>query len=407
MLSKRFYGAVLMGAVVLPFAVQGCSDDGSNPLCCDEFKVGATIEANIGGSAQSLVAVQAVADFGGIASAAVDDLTTACRSIATDLDAPQADRDAAEQKTGTDRMNAYCDLAVKAIGTVKAQVGGQLTIKADPPKCQASVSAKANCQAQCSGSAKCEAKADYECKGGTLEIACNGSCSAEGKASIKCEGKCEADCQGSCTAQGGVKCEGKCQGTCKGSAQGGTGEGIQADGTCKGTCEGTCEVTAPGVKCEGSCNGQCTGTCKAEANVAVKCDGKCDVKAEPLKCDGELKGGCEVDAKCDANCDASLQAKAECTPPAVVVTFSGNFNAQAAGKLEATLKANLGVILAFKSRLEGMGKIAGTFKANVGAVTDIKAACIPPVIAALGTAVDKVAAAGSASAKIAGSVGGS
>ena len=53
MMSKRFFGAALMGAVVLPLGLQGCSDDGSNPLCCTEFKVGATIEGDIGGSAES------------------------------------------------------------------------------------------------------------------------------------------------------------------------------------------------------------------------------------------------------------------------------------------------------------------------------------------------------------------
>ena len=70
MLSKRFQGAALMGAIVVPLMLQGCSDDGSNPLCCTEFKVGATVDANIGGSAQSQVAVQAVTDFAGSGSKA-------------------------------------------------------------------------------------------------------------------------------------------------------------------------------------------------------------------------------------------------------------------------------------------------------------------------------------------------
>src|SRR5262245_60133306 len=89
-------GAAVGTLTVLPFLAQGCSSSSSNPLCCTEFKVGANIDANIGGSAQSQVAVQAVADIGGIASAAIDDLTTACRGIAQDLDTPQADQDTAE-----------------------------------------------------------------------------------------------------------------------------------------------------------------------------------------------------------------------------------------------------------------------------------------------------------------------
>ncbi len=69
--SKRFYGAALMSAIVIPSILVGCGDDASNPLCCNEFKAGAAISADIGGSAQSKVAVQAVADFSGIASAAM------------------------------------------------------------------------------------------------------------------------------------------------------------------------------------------------------------------------------------------------------------------------------------------------------------------------------------------------
>lgn len=399
-----------MGAIVLPLGLQGCSDEGGNPLCCDEFKVGATIDANIGGSAESKVAVQAVADFAGIASAAVSDITTACQGMARDLEAPAADLEAAENEAdSTEKMNLYCAAAVKAIGTVKAKVGGTLIVKAEAPKCQASVSAKANCQAQCSGSAKCDVKANPPvCKGGSLEVACKGECTAKAGATLKCEGSCSAECKGSCTASaGGVECKGKCEGKCKGAAEGGTGAGIQADGTCDGTCEGTCEVVAPGVTCNGSCKGECGGSCTGTAEASVKCDGDCKADFEPLKCEGgKLEGGCEVDAKCDANCDASVSAKAECTPPSVVVAFEGAVDVQAAGKLQAALEANLGVVLAFKSRLEGMLAVTGSFSANVGAVTDIKAACIPPVVAAVGTALVDVKASAEATASVAGSVGG-
>ena len=88
MLSKRLYGAALMAAVAIPTMVGGCSSDADNPLCCSEFKVGATIGANIGGGAESKVAVQAVADFAAIASAAVDDITAGCRSMFRPASAP-------------------------------------------------------------------------------------------------------------------------------------------------------------------------------------------------------------------------------------------------------------------------------------------------------------------------------
>jgi len=409
MFSKRFYGAALMSAVVIPLTAQGCGGD--DVLCCNEFKVGATVDANIGGSVQSQVAVQAVADFAGIASAAISDISTACRSMAEDLDAPAAELDAAAANTDPNaQMKAYCAAAVKAIGTVKGKAAGTLTIEAQPPKCEASISAKANCQAKCSVDGKCDIKANPPtCEGGSLEVACKGECTAKAGASLTCEGSCSAECTGACTVTtGSVECKGKCNGTCKASAEGGTGTGIQADGTCDGACEGTCEVTAPGATCSGSCKGECKGSCTGSAEASVKCDGECKADFEPLKCSGgELKGGCQVDAKCDANCDASVSAKAQCTPPSVTVAFSGAADIQAAGKLQATLEANLGVVLAFRSRLEGMLKVTGEFGANINAVTDIKVACIPPVVAAVGTALEDTKAAFDATVSIGGAVGGS
>ena len=409
MMSKRFYGAALMAAMVLPAALQGCSSD--SPLCCSEFKPGATVDVNIGGDARAQVAVQAVGDFTAIASAAIDDMTTACRSMANDLDAPQADRDAAEANTDKQaKMKAYCSLAVSAIGTVKAKASGRLTIVAKAPECHASISAKANCQAKCSGSASCDLKANPpKCTGGKLEVSCSGKCTASAGASLSCEGSCSGSCSGSCTVQtGGVQCKGKCQGTCKGSASGGTGAGIQADGTCDGTCEGTCEVTAPGATCTGSCKGTCSATCEAKAGASVKCDGTCDVAAEPISCTGgKLEGGCQADVKCDANCDASVKAKAECSPPEITIAFTGAADVQAAGKLQATLEANLGLVLAFKSRLQGMVEVAGTITGNADAVASIKAACIPQVIAAAASAVGDAQAAGQATIDVAAAAGAS
>jgi hypothetical protein len=409
---KKWTAAAMLAGLAVGAMPVGCDQaekikEGQAALCCTEFQVGGEITADIGGSAQSQVAVQAVADFAGIASAAVSDITAACRSIAQDLDADvQAQRDAEAQPNKRERMKAWCTLAVSSIGSFKAKVGGTLTINIAPPVCEASVSAKASCQAQCSVEGECNIQANPPtCEGGKLEVSCSGSCTAEVGASVACEGKCEGSCSGSCTAQGGVECAGKCDGICKGAAQGGTGDGIQADGTCQGTCEGTCEVTAPSVTCEGSCNGQCEGSCVASATANVKCDGQCDADYEPLKCSGgELKGGCQVEAQCDANCDASVKAKAECRPPEIVIAFSGSFDAEAAGKLRATLQANLGAVAAFQARLDAMNKIAASFRANVGAVTDIKAACLIPVAAAVAEAVGDLGVSVEASASVVASV---
>src|SRR6185295_6220423 len=93
-LSKR--DRVLFASTAFVVSMMACGP--ADQLCCSEkdFQVGGTITAEIGGGAQTQVAVQAIADFAGIAAASIDEITTACRGIATDLDAPKADQDAAE-----------------------------------------------------------------------------------------------------------------------------------------------------------------------------------------------------------------------------------------------------------------------------------------------------------------------
>lgn len=189
-----------------------------------------------------------------------------------------------------------------------------------------------------------------------------------------------------------MDCAGKCDGTCQVSATD-TANGTAADGTCQGHCKGTCEVTAPSATCSGSCKGTCSASCTGSATASVKCDGDCTADYEPLKCEGgELKGGCQVEAKCEGNCDASVKAKAECKPPEVKVVFTGAADLEAAGKLEATLRANFGVIFAFKSRLEGMATITASLVANIEGAVDVKASCLIAMVAAAAVAVDDVKA---------------
>ena len=268
---------LLLAGLAIPLFAQGCG--GLDALCCtDPTKVELTGQVG----AQFSVAVGAAADLSAVAQASLDDVVSACRNMAQDLDAPTAEIEKAQAAQGADAATAWCNLAVEQIkGQIQAK--GALSIAFEPPKCQASVSAKANCQAKCDVSGKCDIKANPPvCTGGKLEVSCKGGCTAEGSASVACEGSCGGECSGSCTAEGGIKCEGKCEGNCEAEA-GVEGSGAQADGTCKGTCKGTCSATPPGVTCTGSCKGSCKGECKATANVAVKCDGKCDGEFEPLK----------------------------------------------------------------------------------------------------------------------------
>ena len=395
-------GLSMLGLLGVAVAAPGCSED--NPLCCNEgdFQVGGTIELE----GTSGVALQAVADFAAIASASVDDLTTACRGIAEGLDATPEDRArvaAIEDKR--ERMNAYCSLAVDQIGVFTAMAS--VSIDFEPPQCSASVSAKADCQAKCSVDGSCDIKANPPtCEGGSLQVSCEGSCSASGNASVNCTGSCTGGCTGECTVTtGSVECAGECEGTCSaGGAAGGTG--IQADGTCEGLCEGTCKATAPGATCSGTCSGSCDASCEASGGVNVTCDGECSGEFEPLRCEGgTLEGGCEVEASCDANCDASVSAKAECTPPEITVNVTGDVNY--AGKLKAVLKANLGLIAALEGRLEGMADLSASFVGNINAdlLADIKVACIPVVIQAAGEAGQDVTASFSATGRVFSSLG--
>lgn len=411
MFSRHFYGAGLMTAVVFPLLVQGCSSDNSllpdsNVLCCSpsEFTPGATV--NVGGNAQATVAVQAVGDFSAIASASVDDLTTACRNIATDLDGQPAANTVARRAeieavaSKRDRMKQYCSLAVDAIGAASA--GVTLNIVAVAPRCEASISAAASCNASCQVSASCQVDASCDvkvtppkCEGGRLEVACQGECKVKAdNQPISCEGSCSATVSGSCTVTtGSVQCAGRCNGTCAVATDSG--------GNCNGGCTGTCETVAPSANCTGEFKGQCSASCTGGPSVKVKCDGDCQVTAEPISCKGgELKGGCDVkaeceaDAKCNANCNASVQAKAECTPPSVTVSVTG------AAALRSTLEDNLPRILAFRSRLKGMLNVSGTIAGNVDAVASIKVACIPAVVGAATDAVSDATDAAGASLNV-------
>jgi hypothetical protein len=413
-MSKRFKfaPAAIVAALAIPLLTQGCSSDASNPLCCNEFKVGASITADIGGTAQSQIAVQAVSDVAAIASAAIDDITTACRGIASELDAPKDKQDAAEAEPNKQKkLELWCSAAVSAVATVKAQAKVTFAVKVEPVKCEVSAKAKLNCQAKCSGSASCDFKANPpECKGGTLSVACKGGCTAKAGVALQCTGKCEGTCKGSCDASGGVavQCSGKCEGKCSADAQG-NGNGLNAQGECTGYCDAKCtaNATAPAVTCTGSCSGECSAKCTGSANASVQCNGTCDAEFEPLKCEGgKLEGGCKAEAKCEGNCDASVSAKAECTPPRVTYGFTAAAGADlnAAAKLKGAIEANFGLIYAFQARLDGVLKATGSFAANIGAVTDIKAACIPPLIAAVGSAGSDLQASFKATGSLVGSL---
>lgn len=419
MISKRVYGSALMGSALLLTMLCACGDDNpltsaTGDLCCTEFKVGANltgadfgVDASIKG--QFEVLAQGASDFSATASAMLDDVTNACRGIAQDLGADDAAQDAADAQTdGTQRVKAWCDLAVARL---QAQGAASGSLDIEPPSigCEASIDAKADCQAKCSGTAECDLKTNPpQCTGGTLQVECSGKCSGSvEKPNFECKGKCSATVNGSCTAQGGVDCQGKCDGTCEGSTDSG--------GNCQGKCKGTCSVTKPGVACEGTFDGECSGSCEASPGSAkVECSGTCDVEAKPLKCEGgKLEGGCKVDAKCDANCDASVNAKASCNVKPFAIKAKGTATANIDAAI-ATLKLNLPKLLvAVKARGEAMGNIAASFtgKGTADLVADpgklgVKGtACGLAIVSVVGAAATNASSSISAGASVTSQIG--
>jgi hypothetical protein len=287
------------------------------------------------------------------AGAALNDVIGACKQIAVDLGADANDA-GASGKVGADLATFWCAAAAAKIDATFAATGtskADLSLQETPAMCTLSLSAQASCQAKCSVDGKCDLKVNPPtCTGGTLEIDCKGSCDVTAQSpKIDCTGSCTGNCSGSCDVTATspqIDCVGKCEGTC--AAGGATnGTGIQGDGSCNGTCSGKCTVKGGAtVSCKGTCSGQCDAKCDVQpGGLDVKCSGKCSADYQPIECrGGKLSGGCQVDANCQANCNASVDAKAECTPPQLTIVVSASAEAKANAQFDVlvnTVETNL------------------------------------------------------------------
>ena len=70
-----------------------------------------------------------------------------------------------------------------------------------------------------------------------------------------------------------------------------------------------------------------------------------------------------------------------------------------------TIKTLFHHIMETGYRVDGMGKFTATLSANASGLADIKAACIPTVVAAIGEAGGQLGASAKASVDVAGAVG--
>jgi hypothetical protein len=359
--------AAICLALALPAVVVGACDLGTTTSNPTDIATQAT-QAAAGCPDLSSVAAAAKADWAGtfgidaqtagklkggvLAALEIDafakkldaDLKVACGGLATDLGA---------QGQFTSGKQA-CEAAIKAMGDIKAQMGGNVRVAVEfaPPHCGVSMDAMANCVAEC----------DAQLEPGQVEVQCEPG---------KLSGQCDAECKGSCDIQGSARCEGKCQGECKAKFNGSCGgqctgkcDGKQVDGaSCAGKCEGKCSAGA-----NGQCGGQCSGSCdiKGSAKCQGTCHGDCSVEMKAPKCDGKMTPP-KASAECNANCETKLQAQVECTPPRLAVRVDGAGKAELAAKYKAAIEKNLPVIIKIAV---GMKDQALAVAANVQGVVD-------------------------------------
>jgi hypothetical protein len=284
-----------------------------------EFKLKADVAAKIKAGTAAAVEMKALSDK-------IDgDLKVACGNLAHDLGAQGDYKDGQEA----------CKAASKAIAEVQAKFGASAKVKleASEPHCGVDVHAYGECAGHCDATVK-PGSAQVKCEGGKLQGQCSGKCQGECEASAAAA--CTGECHGSCDADIKGQCSGKCGGKCDGKVM-----DAKANGKCDGTCEGKCDA-----EIRGECKGKCGGECKISGQAECKgtCSGSCSVEMQAPKCTGKVEPP-QMSAECKAKCDASLQAKAECTPPHVVVRVVGAADAQAEAKFRAAIEKDLGAVL--------------------------------------------------------------
>lgn len=321
-----------------------------------EFKLQGDVGAKIKGGVASAV------DLKGVAASIDADLKAGCGGLAKDLGAT------GDFKDGT----AACEAAVKAMGDIKAKMGGKIAISLNvkPPVCSADMNVMADCAAKCDANVK-PGSAKVECEPGKLSGSCSAKC--EGSCDMNVAAKCDGACSGTCDAEMKGTCSGKCNGKCDGKASNGA--------ACAGTCEGKCDAQV-----KGDCRGKCGGSCelKAGAKCDGTCTGKCSAEMTAPKCTGEVKPP-EMSADCKGHCDAKVNAHLDCKPASVGVVVTGAADAKAADQYKMALEKNLPLVLKVAI---GMGdraaKMAGNVKAVVeGAQAGVQSASDPMMTAKL------------------------
>jgi hypothetical protein len=401
---------LLVGASLT--TMQACDPGDVCDLSCPD-------EGVIDGNASITGIAQIDAFFG-----AVVDVNAAATSIAVSL---RSELDAIALSVGLEPGASGADIRAAVEAKFSLALEGGISVKAEPPRCEASVevavAAAAECDVevepgsatvQCSGGceveggvmASCEADATLVCTGTAPNFMCEGSCSGDCELEVaaSCEGTCRGMCSGNCSVMDAMgNCAGACDADCQGTCE------LSAGGSCEGRCTGSCEYTPP----MGGCEADASAKCEAMAGGSIECDAKCEGEVTPPS----------VSAECEASVEAKADASIECFPPSLEITwqwsamYAGDVDAQAEFKawLEG-FKGHLSVMLAAKTKadilVDSLGNLSaaasGALEASFGALAegDFSATIkVPCAIAQLPDAVDLITSAagqisGEASASI-------
>jgi hypothetical protein len=327
-------------------------------------------------------------------------LTNACKDMGRELGLSDADMAASGD---TPEVKAACDAVAAKIRSelqdLRASASLTISVVAQPPVCEVSMSATADCYAECEVDVD-PGEVNVQCEGGEIRGGCSGECS--GSCSVEANAECSGKCEGTCSAG----CTGTCQGTCDGTCSA-TGADGQCNGRCQGECQGTCSAG-----CQGSCSGSCV--VEAQASCQGECRGECSVEFTEPRCTGEVRPP-SASADCQASCSAKLEAQAECRPGHVAVNIEGNVAenvSERVGRLRNAFESGFPAIMALKAKVERLGA-AGRAVVDTGsrlpdAVGELglnAVGCATSAVGALGEATASVSVSVEVSASVSASAG--
>jgi hypothetical protein len=346
---------------------------------CDQVAAVCDLECPTEGVLEGNASITGIASIDGFFGAVVD-VNAAALSISGAL---QSELDAIALSVGLEPGAASADIVAEINAKFGLALDGGLTVKAAPPRCEASVEVAVAAAAEC----------DVEVDPGMATVSCSGGCEVEGGVSASCEAdatlsctgtapefQCSGSCEGSCEMDGTVACDGTCRGVCMGECSVVDAQGNCA-GKCSAECDGTCELSAGGM-CTGNCTGSCTYTppegAGCEADASAKCEAMAGGSIEcDAKCEGEVTPPM-VSAECEASVEAKADASIECFPPSLEVTWQWSAAYEADVMLQAEFKAwlegfkgHLSVMLAARTKADILVESLGNLR--VAAETSLSA----------------------------------